>query len=300
MTLSAGRPLIACTRMYNAAPSVTEAWRILLQAASRIGGIPLEVIAHPFPNDIEDLWKRPDLGLAFMCGRAFMLDGSRHVPVAVPLRRAAQDQPFYGTELLVREDSPFHCLEDSFGSRLGWTVHHSHSGFIAVRKHLAPYAGTSLPSSGAPRSGDAAVPYVEVGPLHTPARCLAALRENTADVVPLDAYYAELLRRNAPGALDGTRVLDRTRSYPMPLLVASPGVSPAVCGALRQGLFTACAEPENKAALDALCISGFAEPDISLYASLLEDGIDDEPDGVSAKKNMNMAQAAATPERSYS
>ena len=263
MTSQAYSPLIACTRMYNAAPSVMEAWRVLTEAASRISGVPLETIAHPYPNDIEDLWNRPDIGLVFMCGRAFMLAGAKHIPIAVPLRTGQGGGPFYHSELLVREESPYHCLEDSFGHRLGWTVHHSHSGFIAIREHLASYARKNTAEHFSSLYAE------EVGPLHTPARCIAALREKEADVVPLDAYYAELLRRNMPDALQGIRSIDVTRSYPMPLLVAAPTVPLGTCDALRQGLFEACDSPECRKALDALCISGFGEPDIALYETLI-------------------------------
>lgn len=245
--------------MYNAAPPVTAAWRRLIEDTAILSGIPLSVVQHAFPNDIEALWKRPDLGVAFMCGRAFMLAEARHVPVAVPLRAGEMGGPNYHTQFFVREDSACR-LEDTFGQRLGWTVHHSHSGYIAVREHLAPYAGIkgSLPYSE------------EVGPLHTPAMCIAALRENRADVVPLDAYYAELLLRNAPDALAGVRPVAATRSYPMPLLVGSPSLTLETADTLRRGLFEACAKTENRETLDALCIHGFAKPDTAAYAILID------------------------------
>lgn len=260
MTTPADHPLIACTRMYNAAPSVAAAWRCLLEETAKLSGLSLDIIPHSFPNDIEDLWKRPDLGIAFMCGRAFMLEGARHTPIAVPVRNGERGGPKYHSILLVREESPCRCLEDSFGQRLGWTVHHSHSGYIAVREHLAPHMGP-----------DGSLPYSEeVGPLHTPAMCLAALRENRADVAPLDGYYAELLHQNAPEVLAGLRPIAATRSYPMPLLVGAPTLPPEHGERLRQGLFAACAKAENKAILDALCITGFVKPDIASYASLVD------------------------------
>lgn len=260
MTNPATRPLVACTRMYNAAPPVTAAWHRLIVDTAILSGIHLNIVPHAFPNDIEDLWKRPDLGIAFMCGRAFMLAEARHTPVAVPLRAGEMGGPNYHTQFFVREDSACLCLEDTFGQRLGWTVHHSHSGYIAVREHLAPYAAIQ----GSPLYSE------EVGPLHTPAMCIAALRENRADVVPLDAYYAELLLRNAPDALAGVRPVAATRSYPMPLLVGSPSLSPETADKLRRGLFEACAKAENRETLDVLCIHGFAKPDTASYAILID------------------------------
>lgn len=259
-------PLIACTRMYNASPLVSSLWARLIEEASRVARVPLEVIEHSFPSDIESLWNRPDLGLGFMCGRAFMLSGAKHIPIAVPLRRGVAadgpyvDAPLYHTEFLVAESSPFMRLEDTFGHRLGWTVHHSHSGYIAVREHLALCA----------RPTDAPLFTRKIGPLHTPAKCLEALRTREAEVVPLDAYYRDLLARNTPETLAGTRSVGKTRSYPMPLLVAAPGTAPALCRALQKGLHDACRHASMADVLSGLCITGFAQPNTGAYMKLVE------------------------------
>lgn len=250
--------------MYNASPRVAALWGRLVEETSRLARVPLEITAHAFPRDIEDLWKRPDLGLAFMCGRAFMLGGMKHTPIAVPLRAGQamdttyQASPLYHTEFLVAASSPFTSLEDTFGHRLGWTVHHSHSGYIAVREHLAAFAEPG----GTPLYAE------EVGPLHTPAACLAALKAGEADVAPMDAYYADLLRRNNPEILEGTRVVAVTRSYPMPLLVGAPGLDRGTADALRQGLFEASRQEALGETMRDLCLNGFAEPDLAAYAAL--------------------------------
>jgi ABC-type phosphate/phosphonate transport system substrate-binding protein len=252
--------------MYNASPPVSGLWARLIGEAGRLARVPLEIIAHPFPNDIEDLWNRPDLGLGFICGRAFMLAGARHIPIAVPLRSGVAadgpytDAPLYHTELLVAESSPFTRLEDAFGRRLGWTVRHSHSGYGAVREHLARFA----------RPGGAPLFSREIGPLHTPAKCLEALRNKEADVVPLDAYYRDLLLRNSPDVLADTRSVGKTRSCPMPLLVAAPGADPALCRALRKGLLAACRRADMADVLRGLCITGFAQPDAAAYRELID------------------------------
>lgn len=251
--------------MYNASPLVTSLWARLIEEASRIACVPLEIIEHTFPSDIESLWSRPDLGLGFICGRAFMLSGARHIPIAVPLRSGIAadgpyvDAPLYHTEFLVAESSPFIRLEDTFGHRLGWTVHHSHSGYIAVREHLALCA----------RPTDAPLYAKKIGPLYTPAKCLEALRIKEAEVVPLDAYYRDLLARNTPDILAGTRSVGKTRSYPMPLLVAAPGTNPTLCRALQKGLHDACRRASMAEVLSGLCITGFAQPNAGAYMKLI-------------------------------
>lgn len=254
----------ACTRMYNACERVVEFWDAFVNAVSDLSGVQLKIERHPFPQDIQSLWARPDLGLAFICGRAFALEGMRHKAIAVPLRKGGADgnpAPLYSTHMLVREDAPFQGCEDILSARIGWTVSHSHSGYLAVKDLLAPLAKNtgSLFSQ-------------ETGPLHTPMNCIKALRENIADAVPMDSFYYDLLLNNAPETLAGTRILATTREYPMPLLAAAPTMDDAVCRALLRGLQEAARLPEMAPVLKALCITGFAEPDIEKYAALLKPG----------------------------
>ena len=239
---------IANTRMYDVCPVVAARWRELVQTVASRAGVCLHHEAHAFPADIEALWQRPDLGLVFMCGRPFRLAGGRHKPVAAPVlcnppARGANPPAgsLYATVFLVRDNSPWARLEDSFGSRMGWTVTHSHSGYNAVRRALLPHAG------GAP------LYQTFVGPLHTPGRCLEALKQGEVDVAPLDGYCHDLLSRHAPERLAGTRVLAVSPPAPMPFLVASPETPDAVCAALREALIGL----DDAALLADLALTGF-------------------------------------------
>ncbi len=249
--------LIACTRMYNATERVTEAWACIARATAELAGVALRFETFPYPADILDVWRRPDLGLVMICGRIFMLEGQRHIPLAAPCRSFG-GKPQYHTKLLVRKDSPFRTFEDSFGARLGWTVEHSHSGYLAVERFLAPYQG-KVPTPLYP---------VRVGPLHTPANCLNALAENTADIVPLDGYYHELLEKNAPEKLAATRVLAITGEYPMPFFAASAKTPSDVCGRLSAALLELGNRESLRPALGTLCLDGFCRPDFAAYSVL--------------------------------
>ena len=60
--------LIANARMYAVDAATAAAWSALFARVSALSGVPLEVIAHAAPAPLEDLWRRDDLGLAFICG----------------------------------------------------------------------------------------------------------------------------------------------------------------------------------------------------------------------------------------
>ncbi|MDR2056331.1 MAG: phosphate/phosphite/phosphonate ABC transporter substrate-binding protein [Desulfovibrio sp.] len=261
-------PHIACTRMYNACPAVTAFWAALTVEISRVSGVPLRFETYPYPMPIEELWKRPDLGLVFICGRAFALGGMRHKALAVPVRvppagqsasAAASD---YHTKILVREDSPFTEVQDIFGKRIGWTVKHSMSGYLALKLHLERCFGEDARSMLAKTSS----------PLQTPANCLKALKEKTVDAVPMDGYFYDLLSRNEPAELAHIRVVAVTREYPMPLLVASPQTDDTVCASLRAALRDAANLPRLAPVLNGLGLKGFSGPVSEDYAFMAENG----------------------------
>ena len=64
---------VANARMYSVNPGAASAWKELFEWLARESGVDLRVIDHTFPAPLADLWSRPDLGCAFMCGFPYML-----------------------------------------------------------------------------------------------------------------------------------------------------------------------------------------------------------------------------------
>src|SRR5207244_5433561 len=71
----------------------------------------------------------PILGSVLMCGYPIALKLAAVTPIAAPIPRAewAAHRAVYRSDLIVRQDAPYHALEDTFGARAGWTVAHSQS-----------------------------------------------------------------------------------------------------------------------------------------------------------------------------
>src|SRR6202035_5109779 len=158
-------------------------------------------------------WSRPDLGCAFMCGFPYKLTKHPPRPVAapIPLDAPVLGRPIYATRLVVRADSPFCSLEDTFGGRLGYTVEDSHSGYNALRHHLLPYY----------RKHGERLYRESIGPLFTPRRVIDALLAGDIDVGPLDSYALDLMLRHEPDLGQKIRAVATTEIAPIPFLVAS-------------------------------------------------------------------------------
>ena len=253
---------IANARMYAVTPDVEQAWRSLLEHVAQDSGVALAYVPYPAPQPLEDLWSRPDLGAVFMCGYPIALRLAPVIPLAAPIPRTtwSSGRALYRSDLIVREDSPYATLEDTFGARAGWTVTHSHSGFNAFRHHLLPYRTRERPALYAEMHGD----------LITARKVLDSVRERRIDVGPLDAYWHALIARHAPELTTGIRVLTATALAPIPAFVAAASMPAEQVTQLRAAFIGAARQRWFAPVADVLLLDGFAPVNEATYAPLLE------------------------------
>ena len=220
--------LVANARMYAVTAAADAGWKELFAWLSRRSSVPLEAIDHAFPAPLSQLWSRPDLGCAFMCGFAYLRSPYPPKPIAAPVPSSARfgGRAVYMTDLVVRADSAFRTLEDTFGQRLGYTVEDSHSGYNALRHHLLPFR----------RERGSSLYRASIGPLHTPRRVLDAVLACDIDVGPLDSYGLDLMLRHEPELRRLIRIVATTDPAPIPFLVASAGCPDGIVDRLRTAL----------------------------------------------------------------
>lgn len=248
--------LVTSTRMYNAAPGAKAAWKVLLERAFAGTGAEVEFVEHGFPRPIDELWREPGLFGAFMCGWPFSRADRAMKPVAVPIPSPAryEGRPRYRSEFLARASRGWTKIEETFWHRIGWMSRDSQSGFNAPRHFLSAYA-----------QGEAL--YAEShGPYGTPIRTLEALVADEVDVIALDGFFLDLLRRHDPARLEGLATVAETPWTPIPLLVAAPGVEAAKVERLRENLLRLGEQPGGAELLAGAMLRGFAVPRLEDYA----------------------------------
>src|ERR1700730_13987861 len=183
-----GHRMIANARMYSVTPEVAALWRSLLAAVLGKVDAPIDIVDHAPPAPISELWQRPDKAAVFMCGLPWSLATPRPTLVAAPRPSPAAygGRACYWTDLVVRADSPFQSLEQTFGHRLALTTPESQSGYAAPLHALMAH-GAAKPL------------YREIiEPRFTPMGALRAVIENKAEVAPIDSYAWALLAKYAP------------------------------------------------------------------------------------------------------
>jgi ABC-type phosphate/phosphonate transport system substrate-binding protein len=252
-------PLIACSRMYNLSPQIASIWDELFAWLSNDSRIDLDVIRHPAPAPLSELWGRPDMGVVFMCGFPFseIPDNDKPQPLAVPISSAdwANSLPVYASHIVVRADAPIE-VADLGSVRFGWTVRDSQSGYNAPRRFLAQQLQKR------PFTGQA------IGPLLNPKGVIDALIANEIDAGALDAYAWQLLEQHEPAMIADLRVLATTETAPFPLLVTAKQQPKEIVAALKASLLKASQCNKGRVILQSLGLSGFADPNLSNYESL--------------------------------
>jgi len=249
-------------RMYAVTPQVEAGWRELLDHIASDAEVALTYMSYPAPQPLENLWSRRDLGCALMCGFPIALKLAPVIPIASPVPRAAwaAGEAVYRSDLIVRADSSYTSLADTFGGRAGWTIEHSQSGFNAFRHHLLAY-----------RTAERRALYSEVsGNLVTARNILDSVREGRIDIGPLDAYWHLLIARHAPQLTAGIRVLTSTELAPMPAFVAASGADQGEAARLRAAFQGAASRPWFAPLGDLLLLDGFAAVSEAQYAPLLQ------------------------------
>src|SRR5580704_6597792 len=240
---------VANARMYSVNPQAAAAWKELFGWLARQSGVDLDTLDHAFPLPLADLWSRADLACAFMCGFPFALSAQPLRPVAapVPAKAPISGRPVYDTRLVVRADSGFRTIEQTFGGRLGYTVEDSHSGYNALRYHLLPYY----------RQGGAKLYRESIGPLVTPRRVIEALLSGDIDIGPLDGYALDLMQRHQPDLASQIRIVATTDPAPIPFLIAAPDCPDEIVLALQTGLLAFSNAPACAGLREQLCLDTF-------------------------------------------
>jgi ABC-type phosphate/phosphonate transport system substrate-binding protein len=246
--------MIANARMYSVSPRAAELWRRLLAAVIAHAGLDIELLAHAEPAPINELWQRSDKAAVFMCGLPFSLSNPRPELIAAPVPSPPdfRGMPQYWSEMVVRNDSAFHVVEDTFGARIALTVPDSQSGCLAALHYLKT-AATQFPV------------YREViMPQVTPQGAMSAVITGAAEVAPIDSYAFCLLQKYRPDLTSELRIVGRTAPTPIPALVASrPGLD-----TLRDAFLEAHRIETLAPLMAALLLERFVRPDPESYDAL--------------------------------
>jgi ABC-type phosphate/phosphonate transport system substrate-binding protein len=244
--------MLANARMYSVTPASAEAWRGVIGWVTREAGLPVEFVEHAPPKLLSDLWARNDLGIVQMCGLPASLRRPAPTILAAPQPSPPRNggKAVYMSDIVVKADSPFRSLEDTFGGVAGYTLKDSQSGYFAWRTLLlTKYPGAKYRKI--------------VGGRLNPRGIIQALVEGEIDVGPLDGYVFDLIRAGDPQLASQVRVIASTDPTPIPPLVATAPLKQTQVEKLRSAFLRAHEEPSLP--LKTILVERFVVPDLAVY-----------------------------------
>ena len=262
--------MIANARMYSVNAEAGAVWRELLSGVIAQAGVPVAVVDCPPPAPLEDLWLRTDQAAVFMCGLPYSRAEPRPVLIAAPIPSPAEfhGAPHYWSDFVVRKDSAFRTVQDTFGKRIAFTVPGSQSGCAAALTYLMA-AQREVRAAEAQAVRHAPLFSEIIAPTITPMGALSAVVDGRADIAPIDSYALRLLRKYRPDLASAVRVVGETVPTPIPPLVASATAASEKERAVLQSAFLEARQNASlKPLMDELLLLGFARPDSNAYAVL--------------------------------
>jgi ABC-type phosphate/phosphonate transport system substrate-binding protein len=253
-------------RMYSVTPACKADWKAVLGWAVERAGLHWPVVDHDAPAPLADLWARPDLGAAMMCGLPYSMREPRPTLIAAPRPSPPryQGRSVYFTDIVVAAGSPFERIEDTFGGVVGYTLADSLSGGVALREFLRPWR-----THERPRLYRAAV-----GQFIHARGVIEALASGRIDVGPLDSYSHDLLRRHDSDFAAQVRMIASTPARPIPPLIATAHIDASDLERLRAALLATAEAPELREPMSRLLLAGFSVPEPGAYDALAALGRD--------------------------
>jgi phosphonate transport system substrate-binding protein len=219
-------------------------YRQLLQYLSHRVGKDLEFVQRKTYAEINDLLKRGDIDLAFICSGPYANSKSslHFEPVAVPL---VQGSHFYQSYLIVNKNSSFKRLEDLRGHSFAFTDPNSNTG-----KLVPTYWLTELGVKPETFFSQTIYTYSHDNSIMAVSRGLVA-------GAAVDSLIWEYYQAKEPSFTAQTKVIKKSTPYGIPPLVASGQLPSIERDRIQKVLLAMHQEPEGRQILEKLFIDRF-------------------------------------------
>ncbi|ROR31980.1 PhnD/SsuA/transferrin family substrate-binding protein [Inmirania thermothiophila] len=228
-----------------------EQWRDYL--ARRLGR-PVAFVQRTAYREVVELLVTGRAEAAWLCGFPYVRFRERLRLVAVPLYRG---EPLYQSYLIVpASDTDTRSILDLNGRVFAYSDPDSNSGFLVPQYRLRTLGR------------DPARFFRRTFFTWAHRKVVEAVAVGLADGGAVDGYIWESLARTEPQLTARTRVVERSRKFGFPPIVARADADEATVAALRRVLVGMARDPEGRQILARLNLDGFTPGDDTLFADI--------------------------------
>jgi phosphonate transport system substrate-binding protein len=219
-------------------------YRRLLEYLSRRAGKDLEFIQRKTYAEINELIRRGDIDVAFICAGPYATarEALGFKPLAVPV---VHGSPSYHSLLIVNKDSPYKRLEDLRGRTFAFTDPHSNTGKLIPTAWLADLQER-------PETFFSQTIYT-----YSHDNAILAVSRELVDGAAVDSLIYEYYQEKKPEFTAHIKIIRKSQPFGIPPLVSSGRVSPGDHERLQQVLLRMHQDPEGGKILKELFIDRF-------------------------------------------
>jgi phosphonate transport system substrate-binding protein len=222
-------------------------YRELLDYIGRHAGHRVQLIQRKTYDEVNELFPRGQIDLAFICTGPFAASREKFgfEALATPQVRG---QPFYQSYLIVPKDSPYQTLEDLRGRVFAFTDPDSNTGAMVPRSWLAEVGET-------PESFFSRTTFT-----YSHDNSILAVAKGLVDAAAVDGHQWEYFERLSPAYTSKTRVIRKSQPFGSPPLVASARLAGDVRSKIQDLMLSMHTDPEGRRILENLLIDRFVAP----------------------------------------
>ncbi len=229
-----------------------ESYRPLLDYLAQELGRPVELVQRRTYAEVNDLIRRNQVDVAFICTRAYVV-GRREFGMQLLAIPEVRGKDVYFSEIIVHREYPAQRMDDLRGSTFAFTDPLSNTGYL--------YPVYLLHTMGEEPNTFFARTFFT----YSHDNAIYAVAEGVADAAAVDSLVLQYALERDPELKTRIRVIHRSPPFGMPPVVVGPDIRPQLKVTLQEILFSMDDDPEGRRALEALGVDRFIAADDEAY-----------------------------------
>ena len=217
-------------------------------------------------GEVNELFKTGQVDLAFICSGPYAVEKEKYgfEALATPIVRG---EPYYQSYLIVNKNSTYQKLNDLRDKIFAFTDPDSNTGALVPKYWLSKMGET-------PESFFESFSYT-----YSHDNSIMAVARALVDGATVDGHKWEYFQAKNPIFSSRTRVIQKSKPFGSPPLVASVALPPQDKDLIQQFVFTMHLDMQGKNILDRLMIEKFVLPDEKWYEPVRQMEIALKPSG---------------------
>lgn len=254
---SHGKELRVALASINSPKNTIIYYSDLLKYLEKDIGIPVKVIQRKTYHEVNDLIKKGEVDLAFICTYAYVL-GTKEFDLAPFIVPQVNGKVTYQSYVIVAADSNYYQFAHLKGKKFAFTDPLSNTGCIYPRYLIK-------------QKGERAENYFkEYIFTYSHDNSIKAVREKVVDGAAVDGLVFDYFAALQPHLMEEIRIINKSPEFGIPPIVVSPTLDKDLKRKIRDVLLNIHLTEEGKSILDHLHIERFLAQDDGKYNSVRE------------------------------